>query len=295
MEPEVLASDDVAQLARQLVADAGMDAAVSNVVRAKGTNANAIVILASGQRFVYRRYSTSGEGTYAPAARMRREAWLFEQLGTPVVLARSDDPPALLLEFVPGETLGDLAARGEATEDQWRRTGAAFRALHRITATDAADAGIDVERDDARGDLASVAEWLDAVATSRADIDLAPARELHARASSSPRRSALIHGDAHMWNVLAGNRCVLIDLEKSRGGDPDFDLAYFDGLRFAKDIGPVPDAFYDGYGSRPSGTWYELHRVEIAATIVDLAARRSPRLAWALPGAERVLATAGRG
>ena len=73
------------------------------------------------------------------------------------------------------------------------------------------------------------------------------------------------------------------------------DLAYFDGLRFVDGIGPIPEAFFDGYGRRPVGPWYELHRAGIAATVIDVVARGYASLAWDLPRAERVLTTGGQG
>jgi aminoglycoside phosphotransferase (APT) family kinase protein len=285
-------ADSVADLARALVASAGFDTRASEVVGALGTNENAIVTIASGERFVYRRYKWEGEGALAPLSRLRREAWQFDQLGTPRVLAVAEDPPALLLEFLPGETLGELAARGEASARHWHETGAAFRSLHELTPAKAAAAGIDVEPDDPQRDLDTVGSRLESLASSRPDLDLAAAWDLHGSAAAAPRRTSLLHGDAHLWNVLAGPRCVLIDLEKSTGGDPDFDLAYFDGLRFRDGIGPTPPEFYDGYGRRPTGPWYELHRIGIAATVVDVVARGYATLTWAVPQAERTVTMA---
>jgi hypothetical protein len=68
---------------------------------------------------------------------------------------------------------------------------------------------------------------------------------------------ALLHNDAHPWNVLVQAdedewRCVAwLDWEYAWVGDPNWDLVRMDLFR-RKPIGATPDAFWEGYGRSPA-------------------------------------------
>lgn len=81
--------------------------------------------------------------------------------------------------------------------------------------------------------------------------------------------AALAHNDAHPANVLvarAGDEWRLaawIDWEYAWIADPDWDLARF-AFFGASQVGHVPEAFWSGYGRRPSvirNAIYELHMI----------------------------------
>jgi hypothetical protein len=79
-------------------------------------------------------------------------------------------------------------------------------------------------------------------------------------------RSALLHADAHAWNVVVGplgnGRWEVrgwLDWEWAWIGDPDYDLMRLSTMRF-QPIGATPSSFFVGYGREPGplATFYAL-------------------------------------
>lgn len=67
--------------------------------------------------------------TTAPTA--RADFLAFHHVGAPRLYA-SDSAGAVLVEFVPGETLAALSHRGGVDDNVWRMVGEAYRRIHAV-------------------------------------------------------------------------------------------------------------------------------------------------------------------
>jgi len=73
-----------------------------------------------------------------------------------------------------------------------------------------------------------------------------------ARPLLDSRPVRLIHTDANPWNVLVkGEQATWVDWEFAWLGDPIYDFARLTLAR-KRDLGPVPDAVFRGYGENPT-------------------------------------------
>ena len=232
----------------------------------------------AGRELVLREY---GWPFLPPApARARREAAVLDLLQAaavpaPRVLAVSDH--ALLATFERGRILGEVLASDAATglDDAWHDTGAAWRRVHEIVPTGRTRSML------LGGPQREVAGWYDRVIADvhrhlhtvehrRPDLAVDAAR-VHrlftsARELLEARPVRMLHGDAHLWNVLVDRRdgrwtcTAILDWECAEAGDPLWDLVGFDLLR-RRDVAATPDAFFEGYGDPgPATVWglYEL-------------------------------------
>jgi aminoglycoside phosphotransferase (APT) family kinase protein len=296
---------DSTSIAAMLVAEAGMGSIVRVEPTAAGSNANDVVTAENGTRAVVRRYREL-PAPHRAAARLRRERWALETLreaGAPVarVLAVNDVPgaEALLLEFVDGELLGNLALRrdADASVPAWRSAGSALAAVHAIEAAHAAAAGCEDAGVRAphvsRGPYhrQEALERLYDLARSRPDLgSLEPLQAIVERALPLYERAplAMSQSDVHLWQfVHAGNECVaILDWEHVDLDDPDWDLAQLDVFRFAP-VRETPKAFFEGYGRMPTSPLYTLYRLERAAWILDAYTRGEDWVALSVPLAER--------
>jgi aminoglycoside phosphotransferase (APT) family kinase protein len=197
------------------------------------------------------------------------------------ILATTADDRASLMQFLPGELLGDLARRVPPAEcvGAWRAAGAALRRAHSLVlgeGTSGAIVGMGVQPFEAGSwgqfHLASVlghAERLAAHRLSSVPLDLHALRDVMEAAlpllDDAPLR--LLHNDAHPWNVLVVKTCDAwecsgwLDWEYAWVGDPTWDLVRMDVFR-PKPLTSTPVAFYEGYGAfpaEPARSLYELH------------------------------------
>lgn len=175
-----------------------------------------------------------------------------------------------LLTFIEGELLGDIVPdlSPAETEEVWESVGRALRQLHHVPPTEH-DAellvmgGPTVRRASSWADwhATDVAHLLAAAVDSRlvgssvvaAVIDICTA----ARPALRCVRPALLHADAHPWNVVVARdghgRWEVqgwLDWEWAWIGDPDYDLMRLSAMRF-QPIGATPASFFAGYGRHP--------------------------------------------
>ena len=281
---------------RDLLRDAGFTADPEGVWALEGIGAmnHHWRVQIQGRDLVLREY---GWPFLPPApARARREAMVLELLEAadvpaPRALAVSDT--ALLATFVRGQVLGELPTPdvAAALDDAWHDVGRAWRRVHGIVPPTEVRARL------LGGPQREVAGWYDrviadahrylhAVEHQRPELEVDVARVARlfasARAVLEARPIRLLHGDAHLWNVLvdleAGHwTCTaILDWECAEAGDPVWDLVALHLLR-RRDVGATPRAFFDGYGDPgPAVVWalYELlHHLWQA---IDVEAWRTP-------------------
>lgn len=265
----------IRRLAETLVKAAGLDLPIGRIRLLSGgwTNKNWRLDLDSGDACVLRQYQWPHDSP--DLDRLEKEIHLhalLDRAGVPVpkVLAshQAGDASALLMEYLPGDLLGD-AAQTLPTDDSdaaWRSCGAALKKAHSIQFRPG-EYGVLVGKDLPKPPHPSWAHWRleDLLHHAQAvheqqKLAVSPADLRAVLTNALPRlndfRPCLLHNDAHAWNALVkktpdGWRCSgWLDWEYAWVGDPDWDLARTDTWRI-KDIGPTPEAFWHGYGKKP--------------------------------------------
>ncbi|MCC6178454.1 MAG: aminoglycoside phosphotransferase family protein [Chloroflexi bacterium] len=281
--------ESLTPLLMALLAQAGLNQEVSAVREASGsgwTNQTRLVELADGQRFVLRVYRWPHAEQIDELRRAKKERFLHRLLrshGVPVpeILAQVEDAvgEASLLQYLPGELLGDAAPRlgRDDRRQAWRAAGAALRPAHEIYYPPGSHGVIVADTLQPFGagswglfHLTSIlehAERLNRQHSMHLDLGLLRTILEGTVARLDHTRVGLLHNDAHPWNVLVrpveqGWECSgWLDWEYAWVGDPDWDLVRMDLFRI-KPIGPTPAAFYNGYGTAPadlSRRVYTLH------------------------------------
>jgi aminoglycoside phosphotransferase (APT) family kinase protein len=274
------------QVAAALLRQAGLTQGVQHIHPLTNhgiTNQVALITLQDGSRFVLRQYRWPWDKR--DLNRPQKEQYLhtlLHEAGVPVpaILAHVDvaGESALLLEYVPGEVLGDIAPSlsDAARKQAWRSCGHMLRQAHAIAYPEGTF-GIIVG--DHVQSFADHFSWEDAAPTwghSQIHMILDHFQRLRnrmpdlARIEEELRRTlagtlpllnrtppSLLHNDAHPWNVLVRSedgqwRCsAWLDWEYAWVGDPNWDLVRMDLFR-RKPIGATPAAFWDGYGQSPA-------------------------------------------
>jgi aminoglycoside phosphotransferase (APT) family kinase protein len=257
------------------------------------TNHMDVVTLENGAHLVLRRYQWPW-GT-PDLDRPQKEEYLhalLRQAGVPVpaILAHIDRAGqcSALMEFMPGENLGDIAPSlsEEARQQAWRSCGSALRRAHTISypkGTYGIIIGDHVQP------FAQASSWTEKASSwghSQIHMIMDHFQQLGARmphleavnweleetlTESLPYLNrtppTLLHNDPHPWNVLVSSegdqwRCsAWLDWEYAWVGDPNWDLVRMDLFR-RKPIGGTPDAFWEGYGrcpTEPERSVYEMH------------------------------------
>ncbi|HEY7104844.1 MAG TPA: aminoglycoside phosphotransferase family protein [Acidimicrobiia bacterium] len=277
-----------------LVASSGQHGGWSAVRVSGRTSTNHTYVLhVGGRRFVARCYRWPYEGDDR-LERPRKEAWLSQSLaaaGVPVpeivatVDARDNSGGAVLMRYVEGDLLGELAAaRVSGLETAWADAGRALRRAHALPGPPGGAGQIVGDRLEPFRE-GSWGEWQAANLTQHAARLAArhgsaiPVGDLRRVAEAAvdlldERPLRLIHNDPHPWNVLAVEargrwKCAAwLDWEFAWVGDPLWDLARLDVFRVT-DIGPTPDAFFEGYGSAPEPPAYEFYVLAINLWMVN--------------------------
>ena len=271
-------------------------------LRLTSSNRNVVLSDRDGNRCVLRVYRQQPP-PHTARVRLRRERWAYDVLasvGAPVprVLASSEEAhrEAVLLEFVEGEPLGTLAPD---LSPAWHAAGRALARVHTVNGPAAMCAGC--EQVGIRASTASRGPYhydqalanLAQLAGARSDLpvlSLGPLIE-SARPLYDSAPLALCQYDTHLWQFLlveeSGRwRCsAILDWEHADLDDPDWDLAQLDVFRFAP-TGPVPPAFFEGYGRRPRSPLYELYRLERLAWLLHAHARGVGWVGLSVPLAE---------
>lgn len=248
-------------------------------------NAHYLITVADTDRYVARIYRWPF-GFERRVDRRTKESLVLARLEqasvpAPRVIATVDSPGegGVLLSFLSGELLGEVMGSLSDSEqhDAWRAVGRALRSVHCIRIVDEDVSILQSGGPTARParswsewhreDIQELA-WRFALESDPKAVEHAPLQELLDTAKPLMDQSAmaLLHADAHPWNVLvdrdeAGEwKCTgWIDWEWAWIGDPQYDLMRNEVMRF-RDIGPTPQAFYDGYGASRTaiGALYEL-------------------------------------
>lgn len=268
---------DVARLARQLLSRGGVAAPLDSLQRMDdngGTNRTWLIRTDDGARFILRQYAWPHGGPELDRA--VKEPVLHAALharGVPVprvvAVVHGADGQALLLEHVEGELLGDLDERDHSPHDReqaWHAVGSAVGQLHQLrypSGTAGVIAGEHLrpfeEGSWGRFHVETILAHAQRLADRRPlPADMARLREVVWPAADilDDAASCLLHNDLHPWNVLVrresrGWECAaLLDWEYAWVGDPSWDLVRMDLFR-RRDLGPTPEAFWQGYGTRP--------------------------------------------
>lgn len=285
------------QLVEALLIAAGLptdDRVLVELSASTSTNVSYLVH-AQGRRLVARRYAWP-YGETDGLERQAKEAWLLDHLashGVPVPKLVAEASVAgrsgLLVEYVEGVTLGEAAASHPPEEiaSAWYDTGAVLRRIHACPPPPGGQ-GVIVGTEVRPFSEGSWASWQEANAFAHAStaaarvpdvVDPNRIRALFHRARPLIERqpTALVHNDAHAWNVLVreeptGWRCVaVLDWEFAWVADPAWDLVRMDVFR-VDDIGPTPAAFFDGYGYEPDPLVGDLYRLAIMLWMSNQAA-----------------------
>jgi aminoglycoside phosphotransferase (APT) family kinase protein len=295
-----LFNQDSQELVAALLRQAGITRTVQSVqaITNKGiTNQMSLLTLQDGERFIVRRYQWPWAGR--DHHRLHKEQFLhslLRQVGVPVpaILADAElaGQSAVLMEYVPGEALGDVttalseAARAEA----WHSCGQMLRRTHSISYPEGTSGVIVGDQVQPFTEFARhIGSWEDGVPTwghcqirmivdhfhqlmSRKPEIARTGDELRAMLTEAlpflnRTPPTLLHNDAHPWNVLVRSDkdhwhcCAWLDWEYAWVGDPNWDLVRMDLFR-SKPIGPTPQAFWEGYGrppSEPERSVYQMH------------------------------------
>lgn len=264
-------------LAGELLAGAGLGGVESLRPVSQRSITNVILEVATdrGQRYVYKRFAWPYDVPDELNRRVKEQYLhgILRQRGVPVArIVASENLHGYdvhLMEYVPGEVLGELARDPSvrpALRGAWHEAGAAMARIHGIEIGNRAGM-ISGERVqpfpegswgawfgwDLRKHTMEVAGQLPAE-TVRQLLELAE----RAPAAVAIARPVLLHNDPHAWNILVvktdlGYRLAAwLDWEFAWAGDRWWDLARMAIFRFA-DIGSIPREFEAGYGARCSG------------------------------------------
>jgi aminoglycoside phosphotransferase (APT) family kinase protein len=259
-----------------LLQDAGLTGAREGIWPLEGIGAmnRHWRVRVEGRDLVLREY---GWPFLPPApARARREAMvlgLLEAADVPAPRALAVSDTALLATFERGQVLGEVVTPAATRERLWQDVGRAWRGVHGIVPRgDVLARLLGGPQREVTGwferVILDVHRYLHAVEHRRPELEVDAAR-VHrlftaARGLLEARPVRLLHGDAHLWNVLVdleSDRCTaILDWECAEAGDPIWDLVGLHVLR-RRDVGVIPQSFVEGYGDPgPATVWglYEL-------------------------------------
>jgi len=269
--------------AAELLAACDVREAILGVVPCAGgvTNANFAVTLAGGRRVLLRVYHWPHQEP--DLERGRKEAFLHELLGragvaVPRVHGVAANGECVVLEWIDGERLRDIAPGIKGIESAWEEAGLALRRAHELPPLfDRAGVivGDHLEPFEqpwgefhaslirAHARKLRALERISGAQLARVDA----VSELASRALGHDARVRLLHNDPHAANILVRSAAsgwqlaAWLDWEYAWMGDPEWDLARFDVFTRAQ-VGGVNDGFWRGYGARPDPArhgFYELH------------------------------------
>lgn len=291
---------DSHELVAALLRQAGITRTVQSVeaITNQGiTNRMFLITFQDGERLIMRHYQWPWANR--EHHRLHKEPFLhalLRQAGVPVpaILANAElaGQTALLMEYVPGEALGDIppALSAAAKAEAWHSCGQMLRRAHSICypqGTSGVIVGNQVQPfvefageagswgDEARtwghGQIRMILDHFYQCVRRKPDLASIGDELRNVLTGSLPFLNrtppTLLHNDAHPWNVLVRSDddhwhcCAWLDWEYAWVGDPNWDLVRMDLFR-CKPIGPTPLAFWEGYGrspSKPERSVYELH------------------------------------
>jgi len=170
-----------------------------------------------------------------------------------------DDTGAVLVDFIPGETLSALARRRGVGDREWRMVGAAYRRIHAMQFPAPLRGRFGPERleltpEDPVDLLHSKVDAAEPAVRSQQPA-LLPAlnklrKRIDARADELRREApCLTHTDANFHNIIVGtDRATLIDWDYPAVHYPLEELEALEEHAYLNGISELPAAFFAGYG-----------------------------------------------
>lgn len=267
---------DLHRTLEELVAAASLPPVVStHDVGGRGfDNELLVAILNDGRRVLLRQNSDP-----APSPVARAQFLATHDVGAPQLYA-ADDSGAVLVEFVPGETLAAKASRGSLTDRDWRNAGRAYGRIHAVrfhaplrgsfgpqrlelTPQDPVallHAKVDAGEATIRDHRPAMVSLLDSF-RSRIDVHADELRQ---------EVPCLVHADANFHNLVVGpDRVTLIDWDYPGVQYPLEELEAFETHAYLNGLPELPDVFFAGYGREVSLPLLRIHRV--ASCLQDVA------------------------
>jgi len=112
----------------ELIAAASLPAVVSTrILSERGFDNQLLVgVLTDGRQVLLRQSSVP-----APSPAARAKVLLVHDVGAPHLYA-ANETGAVLVDFIPGETLSALARRRGVGDREWRMVGVAYRRIHAV-------------------------------------------------------------------------------------------------------------------------------------------------------------------
>lgn len=223
-------------------------------------------VLTDGRQVLLRQNLESASPPLARAAFLS-----LHQVGAPQLHA-ANSSGAVLVDFIPGETLAALCRRSPAGDDVWRMVGEAYRRIHAVhfpsglrgqfgpdrlelepcdpvellhSKVNEVELVVRTQRPALTGSLAKLRSRIDA----RAD-------ELRAQ------QPCLVHSDPNFHNIVVSNeRATLIDWDYPAVHYPLEELEALEEHAYLHGIPGLPAAFLAGYGIEVSRPLLRLYRI----------------------------------
>jgi hypothetical protein len=195
----------------------------------------------------------------------------LHDVGAPHLYA-ANDTGAVLVDFIPGETLSALARRRGVGDREWRMVGVAYRRIHAVQFPPPlrgpfGPKHLELTPEDpvdllhSRVDAAEPAvgsqqpALLPALGRLRERID-ARANELRQEVP------CLAHTDANFHNIIVGtDHATLIDWDYPAVRYPLEELEALEEHAYLNGVAELPASFFAGYGKEVSRPLLRLHRI----------------------------------
>lgn len=199
----------------------------------------------------------------APAPVVRARFLADHDVGAPRLYA-TDDAGAVLVEFVPGETLAAMAKRGALGDREWRMVGMAYRRIHAVQFPAPLRGPFGPQRLELTPEnpVALLHGKVDAgeAAVRAQRPDMVPLLDrfrdrIDARADELRRQvPCLAHADASFHNLIVGtDRVTVIDWDYFGVRYPLEVLDSLETHAYLNGVSELPDSFFAGYGRKVSG------------------------------------------
>ncbi|HLM22242.1 MAG TPA: hypothetical protein VK390_12060 [Propionibacteriaceae bacterium] len=252
----------------ELVAAASLPPVASTrVLRERGFDSQLMVgVLVGGQQVLLRQSLTS-----APSPIARAKFLSLHDVGAPRLYA-ANDTGAVLVDYVPGQTLAALARRGALSDREWHMVGTAYRRIHVVQFPAPlrgpfGPEGLELRLVDPVDLLHSKIDTAEPAVRSQRPALLPSLSKLRkridARAEEFRREvPCLAHTDANFHNIIvAADKVTLIDWDFPAVRYPLEELEALEEHAYLNGVAELPAAFFAGYGRDVSRPLLRLHRI----------------------------------
>jgi aminoglycoside phosphotransferase (APT) family kinase protein len=259
---------DVRAVLDELVAAAALPPVASTrVLREQGFDNQLLVgVLVDGRQVLLRQSLMS-----APSPSARAKFLFLHDVGAPRLYA-ANDAGAVLVDYVPGETLAAAARRGTLSDREWHMVGTAYRRIHAVQFPTPLRGPfgpdhLELTPEDPVDLLHNKIDTAEpAVRTQRPA--LLPSlyklrRRIDARAAEFRREvPCLAHTDANFHNIIvAPHQVTLIDWDYPAVRYPLEELGALEDHAYLNGVDELPAAFFAGYGRDVSRPLLRIHRI----------------------------------